>query len=371
MTSAELFDRPATLAVGAGRLTLDVIVHQGDPPALARSQAGGTCGNVLADLAYLGWQCYPLTDLGDDDAGRRFLRDLARWGVRLDLIRCYPDQQTPVIVHHIRQSESGAVHSFSSRCPFCDHRLRYYEPVPLPRVEERLAAVPTAQVYFFDRDSPGTLLLARHQRQRGAVVVYEPNYAGPESDLPGALAQAHILKFAREKLPGLADRPLVGPWLVIETLGADGLRFRDQRAGFGEWVHLPALPVAVVRDAAGSGDWCTAGLLHVLAREGAAGLQRASVAQWQAALRFGMALAAWNCAFEGARGGVYCVDRPTFERDVGRLLAGECFDPAESAGPSTQDEAGAFCPNCAAALQREGDLMKRTSLEEGSILDGI
>src|SRR6476469_8076788 len=97
---------PDATAIGAGRLTLDVIVRSGGDPVSPRSQAGGTCGNVMANLAYLGWQAYPLTDLGDDDPGRRFCQDLARWGVKLDLIRLDPEQESPIIIHHIQQTES-------------------------------------------------------------------------------------------------------------------------------------------------------------------------------------------------------------------------------------------------------------------------
>jgi fructokinase len=342
---------PPDAAVGTGRLTLDVIVRDGATPAETRSQAGGTCGNVLADLAYLGWRAYPLADLGDDDPGRRFVRDLARWGARADLLRHYPDQETPVIIHHIRRADGGAAHSFSSRCPFCGRRLQYYEPVPLARVEERLPLVPRASAFFFDRDSEGALLLARRCRERGALVVYEPNYAGPESDLDGALAAADVLKFSRDKLGGLADRhPLAGPLLVVETLGPDGLRYLDRRRGAGGWQHQPAVPVAVVRDAGGSGDWCTAGFLHLAARGGRADFQAIGDDDLRAALRFGQALAAWNCAFEGARGGVYRVGRDRFEADVRRIFAGEVLDPAAGAGPSTHDAAGAFCPGCGGGL---------------------
>src|SRR5262245_21884600 len=263
----------AAVAVGTGRLTLDVIVRAGEAPDRARSQAGGTCGNVLTDLACLGWQSYPLTDLGDDDPGHRYCRDLARFGVHVDLVRHYPGQETPIIVHHLRDLDAGADHSFSSDCPFCGRRLQYYEPVPLDRVEERLPLVPAAQVYFFDRDSEGSLRLARHCRDRGALVVYEPNWAGKESALDDALAVAHVFKFSRERLAGLdARHTLAGPWFVIETLGAGGLRLRDQRTPGAGWQHLPAFPVAKLHDAGGSGDWCTAGFLHRVGQGGAAGL---------------------------------------------------------------------------------------------------
>jgi fructokinase len=335
---------PATeaVAVGAGRLTLDVIVRDGHPPL---AQAGGTCGNVLATLAYLGWQTYPLADLGEDDPGRRFLQDLLRWGVHSDLIRSLSGERTPVIIHHIRESETGATHSFSSCCPFCRSRLRYYEPVPLEAVRERLPLVPPARAFFFDRDSEGAVLLARHCAERGALVVFEPNYAGKETNFPEALEVAHVLKYARDKLPGLEDRhSLALPLLVIETLGSEGLRYRDQRQGAGEWQHLPAFLVEVVRDAGGSGDWCTAGFIHRLAQEGIAGFRSASTKDLREALQFGQALAAWNCAFEGARGPVYHTDRPTFARAVAEILAGG-KPPLIETSPSF-DRAGEFCPRC-------------------------
>jgi fructokinase len=351
MNLADPFAPPAAdaVVVGAGRLTLDVIVR--DPGGGAPlAQAGGTCGNVLCNLATLGWQAYPLMDLGDDDPGRRFLADLARWGVRPDLVRRLAGEQTPVIVHHVRTTDAGAVHSYSSRCPSCGARLRYYEPVPLASVEERLPRVPAARAFFFDRDSPGTLLLARRLAAQGALVVFEPNYAGPETAFQEAVETAHVLKFSADKLPDLGGRfSLAAPLLLVETHGADGLRYRDQRGG-GDWQHLPALPAPQVRDAGGSGDWCTAGLIHRLGQQGLAGFRAAPPEAWREALRFGQALAAWGCAFEGARGAVYHGARDDFVAAVRDLLAGRT--PALPPGPPTFEPAGAFCP-CQKGSQKD------------------
>jgi sugar/nucleoside kinase (ribokinase family) len=333
------------VAVGTGRLTLDVIVRDGDAEP-ARSQAGGTCGNVLADLACLGWRVYPLTDLGDDDPGDRFCADLQRWGARLDLIRRNQGEQTPVIIHHVRETPQGPVHSFSSRCPFCGYRLRYYEPVPTAGVLERLPRVPAARAFFFDRDSEGSLLLARHCREQGALVVYEPNYAGKEVQLNEALAVAHVLKFSRDRLPDMAARPLPGPALIVETMGGEGLRYLDRRHGGAEWRTMPALAVTAVRDAGGSGDWTTAGFIHLAGRGGSAGFLSLSGDEVREALRFGQALAAWNCAFVGARGGVYHAETERWQADGRRILAGQAFDPLEGCHASTHDGAGRFCPAC-------------------------
>lgn len=337
------FAKPAdAVAVGTGRLTLDVIVRDGTPP---RSQAGGTCGNVLANLACLGWRSCPLTDLGDDDPGQRFCADLVRWGACLDLVRHVEGEQTPVIIHHVHETPQGPTHSFSSRCPFCGQPLRNYEPVPIDGVRERLPLVPAATAFFFDRDSEGALLLARHCRDLGALVVYEPNYAGKEVQLAQALAVAHVLKFSRERLPDLATRTLEGPEVIVETMGRDGLRYLDRRHG-GDWRVLPAFPVAVVRDSGGSGDWTTAGLIHLAGQRGYAGFAALAEEGLAQALRFGQALGAWNCSFVGARGGVYHADGERWRGDVRRILAGESFDPLAGCHDSTHDAAGRFCPQC-------------------------
>jgi fructokinase len=332
------------VVAGTGRLTLDVIVRGAGAP---RSQAGGTCGNVLANLAFMGWRAYPVADLGDDDPGHRFAADLARFGVHLDLIRHLRGQQTPVIVHHIRQTDNGAVHSFSSRCPFCNHRLRYYEPIPTDDIRSRLPMMPPCRAFFFDRDSEGSLLLARHCAGQGALIVHEPNYAGKESLLAETLRVAHVLKFSRDRLPDLAGRSLEGPLMLIETRGSEGLRYLDRRHVPARWHSCPALPVSVVRDAGGSGDWTTAGLIHLVARSGLEGFRALSAEELRQAVQFGQALGAWNCAFEGARGGVYRVDRDRWHRDVQRILAGEVFDPGAGCDEDTHDVAGRFCPACA------------------------
>ena len=331
------------VAVGMGRLTLDVIVREGMPP---RSQGGGTCGNVLTNLAYLGWRSLPLTNLGDDDSGARYAADLVRWGVGLDLVRFVPGEETPIIVHHVREGFAGATHSYSSHCPVCGYRLRYFEPVPLAEVEARLPLVPTPRVFFFDRDSPGSLRLAGYAKERGALVVYEPNYAGPETSFAEACAVADVLKFSQERLPDLSPAP--GPSLVIETLGVSGLRYRRGT----DWHHLPAFRVTTTRDAGGSGDWCTAGLIHRVGQQGVESFRESPTEDIREALRFGQAMSAWNCAFVGARGGVYAVEKERFRRDVLRILAGEMFDPADGTPADPLDDAGEYCPSCRAKEPR-------------------
>src|SRR5262249_5948847 len=103
-----------------------------------------------------------------------------------------------------------------------------------------------------------------------------------------------------------------------------------------------------VRDAAGSGDWCTAGLLDKLARGGLPGLNRASPEGLREDIRYGQALAAWNCGFAGARGGMYEVGQAEFREQVERILAGSDTEPTAKAkqGFALMHLVGQLCPVC-------------------------
>jgi fructokinase len=315
---------PPSAVAGMGRITLDVVISPGLPP---RAQAGGTCGNVLANLAFLGWRSVPIARLGDDGPGRIVRADLARCGVDLSLLRLAPEETTPVIAHHVPNV-------FSCLCPFCGRRLPDFNPMPLADAEAALALAPPCGAFLFDWDSPGSLLVARHFRQAGALVVWEPNYAGPEVDLAAALSVAHVVKCSAAELPGFAESAPAEVPLVVETHGEAGLRYRH----CGHWHELPAFSISPIRDAAGAGDWVTAATIHVLAQTGVS-----DEGPVREALRLGQAFAAYNCAFEGARGACYAVSRERLLSDVARMLSGSPVSPETDAAPALEG-AGRFCP---------------------------
>jgi fructokinase len=119
--------------------------------------------------------------------------------------------------------------------------------------------------------------------------------------------------------------PTSGPLLTIETFGEEGLRYRSKvpLCEVNDWKWLNAYVVDEVKDAAGAGDWCTAGIVYRLGQQGLRGLQQVRATQLLDALCFGQALAAWNCGFEGARGGMYSVTKKVFRCDIERIMAGK------------------------------------------------
>ncbi|MCI0465055.1 MAG: carbohydrate kinase family protein [Gemmataceae bacterium] len=315
---------PPPRVLGTGLVALDAVIPYGTG-TLSQLRAGGTCGNVLAILSYLGWQSYPVARLKDDAASRHLRDDLDRWSVCLDFVSVNPEGSTPVFVHRIGRTEAGeAIHSFTRRCPGCGSLLPGYKAPTASAIEQMLPMIPQPEVFFFDRASRGSLMLAKHCAAQGALVMFEPSGAGEPHLFREAVQASHALKYSHERL-GEAEELLsdCAVLLQIETLGKDGLRYRSRlrSAHSNGWRVLRALPAEWVQDTSGAGDWCTAGILHRLGQRGFAGFLTVGRDELAEAFRFGQALSAWNCGFEGARGGMYRLTRQEFSEEVRAIYA--------------------------------------------------
>lgn len=336
--------------VGTGFLALDIVLAEGGGEH-PRTWAGGTCGNVLAILAYLGWRAYPVATLGDDAGSARVIDDLAEIGVDVRFIRKVAGRRTPIVIERIRKLANGLPRSrFVWTCPGCGAWLPGYQAVLAKDMEPVIASMPDPVVCFFDRASRGALDLAAASAKRGALVVFEPSGVGDARLFREALGLSHVLKYSHERLSGivetLGDR---APLLEIETLGADGLRYRlGGHSGKREWRLLDAYGVTDVRDTVGAGDWCTAGFIHALGRRGAVALANPGRKTVEGALRAGQVLAALTCAYEGARGGMYAMDKRQFRAAIRKILSGGSPSVRAEIPDVGLDELWrAMCPACA------------------------
>jgi fructokinase len=315
----------AMRCVGTGFVALDIIRSALDESAtVERRHAGGSCGNTLAVLSYLGVSTAAVGRIGDDFAGRELLADLHRCRVDVTFLVPERDRRTPVVIQETFVDARGrARHRFSRACPTCGATMPGYRPLLAADVATVDATIPTHDLFFFDRVASGTLALARRARSKGALVVFEPSGIKDEELFVECLRVAHVLKYSRERLSGLDA--LVGRGSVvmeIETLGAEGLQFRMRKGRrLGAWSHLAALPALSIRDCAGSGDWCTAGLMAYLASGAGHPVTRIGDPDVVVrGLRFGQALAALNCSFDGARGLMYAATRSNVLKAAERLL---------------------------------------------------
>lgn len=324
----------APVIIGTGLIALDVIMgaDRSHEHVLA---AGGTCGNVLAVLSYLGWMAYPVGRLKGDaasgDAASVLVRDdLQRWGVNLDFASLTPTAATPIIVQVIRREQRGSpTHRFSLSCPACGTWFPSFRAVTRRAAQEVIDNIVTLKpagfapkVFFFDRVSRGALLLAKAFAADGALVVFEPSGVGDPSLFAEALAVSHVLKYSHERLSRLGTRRMTHSCLLeIETHGAAGLRYRSSLNGSRAWQALEAIGAPDTVDTAGAGDWCTAGLLSQLATSGLGGLANASPNDLKDGIRFGQAAAAMACSYEGARGVMYTHSRTIFEQEVSSIFS--------------------------------------------------
>ena len=342
---------------GTGLIALDLVIGP-DPDAPVRSWAGGTCGNVLSILAYLGWDAYPIARMNHDVASERVRADMLRWGVHLDWANCAPTAHTPMIVQEIRRRRDGRTdHRFSWSCPRCGTWLPPFKAITAGAAEKVKPALAGASVFFLDRLSRGTLALAAEMSAHGALVVFEPSSKSSDKLLAEAIALAHVVKYANDRLAELSDTMTASSSVLLEvqTLGEQGLKYRHRLGrGVTDWIDLKAIPAPQLADSCGSGDWCTAGLIAKAAVGGREGFCRAGARGVRAALRYGQALAAWNCAFEGARGGMYAVSPKAFKRQVSSLLSGRSdgVNSASAGRVPTQDVACPACPPAPAEPDR-------------------
>jgi len=300
---------------GAGLLALDVVIYD-ECSQDALAFAGGTCGNVLSILSYLDWTSTAVGTLGDDEPAERLLRDLASVGVSAKHLVRDAQARTPVFFQTFR-GDPGE----SRR-----HEFRQGSP-PSQVIATPIRQFPASEapdVFFMDRLSSDVLALAESAKAHGATVFYEPSSTRDAVFWPQAFVLADVVKyshdrFTSEDLHGAMGSSGSSLW-EIQTLGERGLRYRRHHEGdVSAWTASPAISAPRLVDTCGAGDWCTAGLVYGLASRGA---HQSPEQQFFNAIRLGQALAAWACAFVGARGAMYGRDRKTTWRSIQTLVAG-------------------------------------------------
>lgn len=288
---------------GTGLIALDVLLR--DENAAIYTALGGSTGNVLAILAFLGWRSFPIAHIGHDPAGNSLLNEFKSMGTDTRFLVSQGRIQTPVIYQWPGDEEK--THRFSFACPLCGSKRKFSDYVLSQDLAHSVTeTVADLQVFYFDRITPLALKLAKIYRDRGTIIFFEPSdMSANAEELQYALQLTHILKYADDRISSLMDFDLSNVVVEIQTLGANGLRFRAPSLTT-EWLYLPAIAVPYIADTAGAGDWCSAGLLYELFSED--NFMSSALFKYNklySALRFGQALSALNCMYEGARGMMY------------------------------------------------------------------
>ena len=291
--------------VGTGLVALDVVISN-DSANPSLFLAGGTCGNVLTILSYLGWNSYPVARLSNNVAAELLIKDISSWNVKDDLLSISESGSTPIIIHRILRDKQGlAKHKFEFRNPEDGTYLPSYKPCLAASVKGILELQPFSNVFFFDRINRGAIDLAKGYKMNGAIIFFEPSNAKEIAKFNECLELADVVKFAEDRIPNADDFSLLKRVpLCIQTLGAAGLKYK--LAGDIEWTYLKSYQNSNVLDAAGAGDWCTAGIIKSLFQTGQK-VEDIEKNELRKGLEFGQALSSLNCTYEGARGLMYSI----------------------------------------------------------------
>ncbi len=327
----------APISVGAGFLALDLLLVGKDRVKANEQYAGGSCGNVLSILSHLNWDSYPVARLGTGQPASNVIDDLVQSGVNTKFVFKSDTGVTPTIVVRIAERRDGTVGPrFEWKHPESGEWLPRYRPFPKKKAIEVVDDLPQARVFYFDRAEQSALVLANAMREKGAVVFFEPSSCKHDDLFTECLAVSDIVKYSAERISGIPRNPISkSPRLEIQTKGQTGLRYRLKMGTTspGEWRTLPAYIVESCVDSTGCGDWCSAGIISKLCRNGRAHFLKLDETAIVAGISYGQALAAVNCQYQGARGPMYHSTARKITADVASILASR---PNKAAGKLSQ-----------------------------------
>lgn len=308
--------------LGAGLVALDVILN-GNPTTPAKLCVGGSCGNIISILSYLGWNSKPIARLSKNNATKNILKDFSNFNVKTDLLSRADDGSTPIIIHRILKDKNGnPKHKFEFKVPGTNEWLPSYKPVLSSSVEAITKKQLKSQVFYFDRVSRSSIDLAKFYKETGALIIFEPTSYKEDKQFSECLAVADIVKFSSDRITNYSEIfPLPIAPLEIETLGNDGLQYRLKSGPKKAWQKVPSFKLANILDAAGAGDWCTAGIINELGQNGAKSFYSANQDKIEKALNIGQAMGALNCTYGGARGIMYNIDYNVFNLIISKIIA--------------------------------------------------
>nr|WP_245559131.1 carbohydrate kinase [Microbacterium indicum] len=254
-----------------GEALIDIVTEGGS----AAEHVGGSPANVALGLGRAGVDAALLTQVGDDDRGRRIVRRIEESGSRVLPASVRPGRTSTA--HATIGADGSATYAFDISWG------------ALPEIAAAPALLHTGSIAAFLE--PGAdAVLALIDRLAPAEVTFDPNiraalvgeHAAASERFAALAERATVVKMSDEDaawlFPGLAvdaviDRVLtLGPRLVAVTLGADGSRI----ATAAERVSIAPVSVDAV-DTIGAGDTFMASLIASIVAGGTGSLGSADL----------------------------------------------------------------------------------------------
>ena len=279
---------------GTGFTVLDKIYQDGE---LSDKALGGSCANVLVSLAMLDRHVAPVLRLGDDDEGDMLISEFVQAGAVVDFIFRDCGLRSPILAEEI--DSRLADHTFNFRCPDTNSTFPTYEPIGHHELRHAKPVFSVCTIFYADRLSQAILEAMDLAHRSGAIIVFEPSDIDDDALFLEALRLTTVLKTSADRLDGALDGLLeqASPRVRVTTHGEAGLAISDVIQD----IWCAAVPATQLRDACGSGDMVSVGMIDWLLAN-AHSTDHVSAESLHQGVIAGQRLAAENCAFEGARG---------------------------------------------------------------------
>lgn len=289
--------------IGTGFSGLDIIRTDNKDLILP----GGTCANVLAVLASLGWSTKLFKAQYNDEWNTYVNRRLGEFGVDVNEYAS-SNEATPKVI----QINEGNDHRFYTVCPKCNRRLIEIRLPTINIISTQKNDVEETNVFFTDRISSGIKFARKAANAKLIWTFYEPNSNRSYAQLLNNASEFSIVKFSSERISSKVANKLKNDLslktcntrLLIVTMGNKGLSFslRTSTNLFSEWHNIDAINSTETIDTSGAGDWLTAGFLDVFIDNYPKVTSSISYKVVRAALQNGQILSQTCCKYMGALG---------------------------------------------------------------------
>ncbi len=232
--------------------------------ALFAANPGGAPANVAVVAARLGAKSAFIGRTGQDPLGDGLRNVLEANGV--DISGMSVDPTAPTTLALVSLDEKGERNFTFLRSPGADTTLSA-DSLPIELIGEGKILHFGSVGLTVEPERTAVLTAVQYARQAGNLISYDPNYRPPlwpdekiaVDEMKAAVPLCDILKVSDEEMvllsgsgnfsQGSATLSEMGPFLVLVTLGADGVFYRMG----GNTGHIPGRQVNVV-DTNGAGD---------------------------------------------------------------------------------------------------------------------
>ena len=322
--------------MGTGNFSFDVITQREYPNGfvvgkrnrfeekILAMEIGNTCGNVMTMLPYLGVKTFPVAKLDVSPQGFQMKRDMKAYGADVrfvsntltggtTILRCMhklDNDGKPTMGH--KGSTAGKPWTGLSARP-----CRKYLSSKGGEVEALVDSMDfIPDVFFFDVAQAGHRILAERLREKGSLVYFECDSDGHRIENEKSRQAAHrlflrcveasdVVKMSGEYVQDLSFADAYTDKLFVQTLGADGLRFK---LGGGQWIKLDPVVNPDYKDYEGAGDWTSTTLIAALCSMDMLKVKDMTEEAVREALTMAQQMASYSVGFYGSKGLIHADD---------------------------------------------------------------